>query len=285
MDLFEATFNLIGLLLNSWIAILLIGVVAALLRANIYVINQWQKAVIVRLGNIIGTWDKGLHLKIPFLDRVYRYDMRTFSMTLSGQTCITKDNIPVSVDAVMFIKIADAEQVITTIKDYREALDRKAHASIRTIIGRHDLDDLLEHRDVVANELQKEIDDTASDWGIDVPSVELQDISLPDDMKRAFAVQAEAEREARAVIIKANAELSASVKLAEAAKNLDDPKALQLRFLQTLNDVSKDQSNTIVLALPIETLTAMGPAGALSAANLKVMRQVLEKLEQEQSPT
>jgi len=281
MDLFEATFDLIGLLLNNWIAVVLIGVIAAMLRGNIFVINQWQKAVIVRLGNITGTWDKGLHLKIPFFDRVYRYDMRTFSMTLSGQTCITKDNIPVSVDAVMFIKIADAEQVITTIKDYREALDRKAHASIRTIIGRHDLDDLLEHRDVVANELQKEIDDTASDWGIDVPSVELQDISLPDDMKRAFAVQAEAEREARAVIIKANAELSASVKLAKAAKNLDDPKALQLRFLQTLNDVSKDQSNTIVLALPIETLTAMGPAGALSAANIKVLRQALEYLEKE----
>ncbi len=277
MDLFGATFDLIGLLLSNWVAVLLIGVVVALLRTNIFVINQWQTAVIVRLGNITGTWDKGLHLKIPFLDRVYRYDMRTSSMTLSGQTCITKDNIPVSVDAVMFVKISSAEEVITTIKDYREALDRKAHASIRTIIGRHDLDDLLEHRDVVANELQKEIDSTASVWGIDVPSVELQDISLPDDMKRAFAVQAEAEREARAVIIKANAELSASGKLKKAAENYTDPHALQLRFLQTLNDVSKDQSNTIVLALPIETLTAMGPQGALTAANLNTIRELIKE--------
>jgi len=206
-------------------------------------------------------------------------------MTLSGQTCITKDNIPVSVDAVMFLRISDAKEVITTIKDHREALDRKAHASIRTIIGRHDLDDLLEHRDVVADELQQEIDSTASEWGIDIPSVELQDISLPADMKRAFAVQAEAEREARAVKIKAEAELTASVKLKEAAENYTDPAALQLRFLQTLNDVSKDQSNTIVLALPLETLTAMGPAGALSAANLQMVKEALAQLEQEQSPT
>ncbi len=270
MDLFLEIFRLGGLLLNNWIAVLLILILVTLLRTNIFVIDQWQTAVLVRLGNISGTWEKGLHIKIPFLDRVFTYDMRTTSMTLSGQTCITKDNIPVSVDAVMFIKIASAEQVITTIKDYSEALDRKAHASIRTIIGRHDLDDLLEHRDVVANELQQEIDTTATEWGIDIPSVELQDISLPADMKRAFAVQAEAEREARAVIIKANAELSASTKLKAAAENYADPKALQLRILQTINDVSKDQSNTIVLALPLETLTAMGPAGALAAVNLKV---------------
>ncbi len=277
MDIFQELFSLTDLLLSNWIVVVGLFALVSLLRLNIFVINQWQKAVIVRLGSITTTWGKGLHIKIPFLDQAYRYDMRTFSMTLSGQTCITKDNIPVSVDAVMFVKIANAEQVITTIKDYREALDRKAHASIRTIIGRHDLDDLLEHRDVVANELQEEIDTTAGEWGIDVPSVELQDISLPDDMKRAFAVQAEAEREARAVIIKANAELSASVTLAKAAKNLDDPKALQLRFLQTLNDVSKDQSNTIVLALPLNILTAMGPEGALSAANLTMAKKALEQ--------
>jgi len=281
VDIFLAIFELAGSLLNNWIAILLILILVTLLRTNVFVINQWQTAVVVRLGDISGTWEKGLHIKIPFLDRVYRYDMRTISSVLSGQMCITKDNIPVSVDAVMFIKVASAEEVITTIKDYSEALDRKAHASIRTIIGRHDLDDLLEHRGEVADELQQEIDSTASGWGIDVPSVELQDISLPEDMKRAFAVQAEAEREARAVIIKADAELSASVKLKEAAKNYTNPQALQLRFLQTLNDVSKDQSNTIVLALPTETLTAMGPTGALTAANLKTVRELVKEMQAE----
>jgi regulator of protease activity HflC (stomatin/prohibitin superfamily) len=179
-------------------------------------------------------------------------------------SAITKDNISGGIDAVVFMTIENPERVITQIINFRDAVSKYAQTAIRNIVGQYNFDDLLESREEIAIRLKEEIDKLSKEWGIDIARAGLQDISLPVDMKRAFAVQAEAERESRAILIKADAELLASSKLAEAAKNMGDLNAIQLRILSTVNDVSKDQSNTIILALPLETLKAAGIQGVVS---------------------
>ena len=236
-----------------WFAPLLI-IAAVIIIPAFFVVTQWEKVAVVRLGKIVDVKDAGLHLKIPILDRILRVDIRTQTIDLMGQSAITKDNISVVIDAVVFMKIEDAEKLILQIQDYRTSVNKYAQTAIRNIIGTYNLDELLESREEVAIKLKDEIDLLVKDWGIDIARAGLQDISLPEDMKRAFAVQAEAERESRAVIIKSNAELQASTKLKEAAENMKDPNAMQLRILSTIDDISKDQSNTIVLALPLDTL-------------------------------
>ena len=234
-----------------------------------YVVSQWEKAAVVRFGNIEKIMGTGLHLRIPLIDSIMRVDIRTQTVDLMGQQAITRDNISVIIDAVVFMRIEDPEKLILNIKDYRVAVSKYAQTAIRNIIGTYNLDDLLESREEVAGRLKQEIDLLVKDWGIDITRAGLQDISLPADMKRAFAVQAEAERESRAIQIKANAELEASHKLKAAALNMGDPNAMQLRVLSTLNDISKDQSNTIILALPLETLGSIGMQGIASLAAIK----------------
>jgi regulator of protease activity HflC (stomatin/prohibitin superfamily) len=249
---------------------IIIAIVALLLlTGSLYVVKQWQKVAVIRFGRIIKIVDTGLHFRVPFIDSIQRVDLRMQTVDLRGQSAITKDNISVGIDAVVFMRIEDAEKVILRIKDYTEAVSKYAQTSIRDVIGRYSLDELLESREEIAKSLKFVIDELSKDWGIDITRAELQDISLPSDMKRAFAVQAEAERESRAVLIKANAELEASLKLAEAAANMKDPNAMQLRILSTINDVSKDQSNTIVLALPLDTLKAAGIQGVASLSAIK----------------
>ena len=248
-----------------------IVVIAMLLAGSLFIVKQWEKAAVLRLGKIIKTVEPGLNFRVPIIDTVTKVDMRTQTIDLKGQSAITKDNISVGVDAVVFMTIESPEKIITQIVNYRDAVSKYAQTAIRNIIGQYDLDDLLESREEIAITLKEEIDKLAKDWGIDIARAGLQDISLPEDMKRAFAVQAEAERESRAILIKADAELQASSKLAAAAKNMQDPNAMQLRILSTVNDVSKDQSNTIILALPLETLKAAGIRGVagLSALGAK----------------
>jgi len=239
-------------------------IIAMIVASSIFIVKQWEKAAVLRLGKIIKTVEPGLNFRVPIIDTVTKVDMRTQTIDLKGQSAITKDNISVGVDAVVFMIIESPEKIITQIVNYRDAVSKYAQTAIRNIIGQYNLDELLESREEIAITLKEEIDKLAKDWGIDVTRAGLQDISLPEDMKRAFAVQAEAERESRAILIKANAELQASSKLAAAAKNMHDPNAMQLRILSTVNDVSKDQSNTIILALPLETLKAAGVQGVAS---------------------
>jgi regulator of protease activity HflC (stomatin/prohibitin superfamily) len=252
-------------LIEYYIALgFLVLVLIVVLALSIYVVQQWEKGAVFRLGQIKDVVDPGLHFKVPVIDSVRKVDLRTQTIDLMGQSAITKDNISVGIDAVVFMKVEDAERIITRIVNFRDAVSKYAQTAIRNIIGQYNLDDLLESREEIAIKLKEEIDRLSKDWGIDIARAGLQDISLPADMKRAFAVQAEAERESRAILIKADAELNASTKLAAAAKNMEDPNAMQLRILSTLNDVSKDQSNTIVLALPLETLRAAGIQGVAS---------------------
>jgi len=255
-------------MINPITSTIAIVVIAMILARSIFIVKQWEKAAVLRLGKIIGTVEPGLHFKVPIIDTVTKVDMRTQTVDLKGQFAITKDNISLGVDAVVFMTIEDPEKIITQIVNYRDAVSKYAQTAIRNIIGQYDLDDLLESREEIAIKLKEEIDKLAKDWGIDIARAGLQDISLPEDMKRAFAVQAEAERESRAILIKADAELKASSKLAAAAKNMQDPNAMQLRILSTINDVSKDQSNTIILALPLETLKAAGIQGVASLSAL-----------------
>ena len=240
-----------------------------MIAGSLYVVKQWEQAAILRFGRIIKIMGPGLHVKVPILDSIRRLDLRTQTIDLLGQSAITKDNTSIGIDAVAFVKIEDAEKVIMQIVNYADAVSKYAQTAIRNIMGRYNLDDLLESREEIAEMLKEEIDKLSKDWGIDVTRVGLQDISLPADMKRAFAVQAEAERESRAILIKANAELKASEKLRDAAKNMTDPNAMQLRILSTINDVSKDRSNMIILVLPLETLKVAGVQGIGALSSIK----------------
>ncbi|HUS77856.1 MAG TPA: SPFH domain-containing protein [Patescibacteria group bacterium] len=244
--------------------IILLVIVGSIVGSSIFIVKQWEWGVVLRFGKILRIVETGLHFRIPAIDMVQKVDMRTETIDMKGQSAITKDNISVGIDAVVFMTIEDPEKLIVKIRDFRTAVSRYAQTAIRNIIGQYALDELLESREEIAIKLKEEIDMLAKDWGIDIARAGLQDISLPEDMKRAFAVQAEAERESRAILIKAQAELNASTKLAAAAKNMSDPNAMQLRILSTINDVSKDQSNTIILALPLETLKAAGIQGVAS---------------------
>ena len=250
----------LGILIVFFIAVFFI------LLSSPFIVRQWESAAIIRFGEIIDIVGTGLHLRMPFIDTIQRVDMRMQTVDLHGQLAITKDNIFVGIDAVVFMRIEDPRRVILNVKNYFDAVAKYAQTSIRNIIGRYTLDDLLESREEIAVALKNVIDELAVEWGIDITRSELQDISLPPDMKRAFAVQAEAERESRAVLVKAQAERDASKLLAEAAINMKNPNAMQLRILATINDVSKDQSNTIILALPLETLKAAGIQGVASLA-------------------
>jgi len=248
----------------------LIVIASFFLFGSFFIINQWENGVILRFGKIKEVKQTGLHFRVPLVDTVETVDMRTQTLDMNGQSAITKDNISVGIDAVVFMTIEDPAKVITQIRDYKMAVSKYAQTAIRNIVGQYDLDALLESREEIALKLKEEIDKLSKNWGIDIAQAGLQDISLPTDMKRAFAVQAEADRESRAILIKANAELAASSKLA-AAKNMSDPNAMQLRILSTINDVSKDQSNTVILALPLETLRGIGLQGiaSLSSINTK----------------
>ena len=251
------------------IGLIVLVIALILLPKSFYTVKQWEKVALLRFGKISRIVEPGLRLKIPYIDSLVRVDMRMLTVDMRGQSAITKDNISVGVDAVVFMKVEDAEKIILKVKDFQDAVSKYAQTSIRNIIGRYSLDDLLASREEIASELKKVIDSLATDWGVDIAKAELQDISLPADMKRAFAVQAEAERESRAILIKADAELKASVTLKKAAVNMKDPNAMQLRVLATINDVSKDQSNTIILALPLETLRATGLQGIASLSAIK----------------
>jgi len=251
-----------------WLGAILV-IVATFILPAFYIVPQWEKVAVIRFGQIEKIVGTGLHLRIPIIDSLMRVDIRTQTIDLMGQQAITKDNISAVIDAVVFMQIEDPEKLILNIQDYRTSVNKYAQTAIRNIIGTYDLDVLLENREEVAVKLKEEIDLLVKNWGIDITRAGLQDISLPPDMKRAFAVQAEAERESRAIQIKANAELEASHKLKEAALNMSDPNAMQLRVLSTLNDISKDQSNTIIMALPLETLRAAGISGVAAMSSIQ----------------
>ena len=253
-----------------WMLLFFVAIVVIILLANVfYIVKQWETVTLIRFGRIVKTVSTGIQTKVPFIDSLIRLDMRVQTFDLRGQSAITKDNISVKIDSVGFLKIEDAEKLILGVEDYWSAIRSYSQTSLRNIVGEYSLDELLEKREVIAEKMKMIVDSYTKEWGVDIQKIELQDVVLPSDMQRAFAVQAEAERESRAIIIKANAELTASRTLTEAAENMKkNPMALQLRILETLSDVSKDQSNTILFALPTETLEGAGFPGLAAAASI-----------------
>lgn len=232
--------------------------VIAVLLASIKQINQYQRGVKFMLGKYIGIMDPGWRIVIPVFQSYQKIDMRIKAVDVPNQEAITKDNISVSVNAVIYYKVKSAEKAIIEVENFFYAVSQLAQTTMRNVVGEVNLDELLSNRDAIAEKIRLIVDKATDAWGIEVNSVELKDVTLPEEMKRVIGKQAEAEREKRAVIIKAEGEVIASENLAKAARTLSGADgALHLRTLSTLNDLSSDQSNTVIFAIPIEVLKAL----------------------------
>ncbi|MGW3112196.1 SPFH domain-containing protein [Streptomyces sp. NPDC001091] len=242
------------------IVITLIAVFGALglicLAAAMRVVKQYERGVLFRLGRITGEpRQPGLTLIIPFVDRLHKMNMQIVTLPIPAQEGITRDNVTVRVDAVVYFRVVEPTDALVRVEDYRFAVSQMAQTSLRSIIGKSDLDDLLSNREKLNEGLELMIDSPAVGWGVQIDRVEIKDVSLPDTMKRSMARQAEADRERRARIINADAEYQASKKLAQAAQQMaDTPTALQLRLLQTVMAVSAEKNSTLVLPIPVELL-------------------------------
>ena len=235
----------------------ILGLILFIILISIKQINQYQKGVKFMLGKYIGTMGPGWKLVFPIVQSYQKVDLRVKAVDVPNQEAITKDNISVSVNAVIYYKVTEAEKAILEVENFYYAISQMAQTTMRNVVGQVDLDDLLSKRDRVSESIRSIIDLATDPWGIKVINVELKDIVLPEDMKRVIGKQAEAEREKRAIIIKAEGEVMAANNMAKAAQMLASAEGgLHLRTLQSINDISSDQSNTIVFAVPLEVLRA-----------------------------
>ena len=233
-------------------------VVVIFLASSIKIVQEYERGVIFRLGRSIGAKGPGLFFVIPILDRIVRVNLQIVAVPVASQAVITKDNVTSSVDAVAYFQVVDAESSVIKIRDWYTSSQLVAQTTLRSIVGRHELDQLLTERDRIDGELQIALDAQTEPWGIKVHRVEIRDVQVPVQMQRAMAKQAEAERERRAKIIAAEGELQASQKLGEAAAIISaSPGALQLRQLQTLVEISAENSSTVIFPIPIQLLDAL----------------------------
>lgn len=220
-------------------------------------INQYERGVKFTLGKFSSIMNPGWRIVVPVFQGYKKVDMRVKAVDVPDQKAITKDNISVVVNAVLYYNVSSAEKAIIEVEDFRYAISQLAQTTMRNIVGEVTLDELLANREKIAQKIRTIVDKETESWGLKVNDVNLKDVSLPDDMERTIAKQAEAERERRAVIIKAEGEVSAAQNMAKAANILGGQTgALHLRTLQSLNDLSSDQSNTVVFAMPLEVLRA-----------------------------
>lgn len=237
-------------------------VVIAVVLASIKQIEQYQRGVKFMLGRYTGIMNPGWRLVWPIFQSFRKIDLRVRAVDVPNQEAITKDNISVGVTAVIYYKVQEADKVVLEVENYFYAISQLAQTTMRNAVGQVDLDGLLSQRDRVSENIRKIIDESTEPWGIKVLNVELKDIVLPEEMKRVIGKQAEAEREKRSIIIKAEGEAIAADNMAKAAKVLSSASgALHLRTLQSINDISSDQSNTIVFAVPLEVLRAFESVG------------------------
>ena len=239
-----------------------LGAIVFVILISIRQITQYQRGVKFTFGKYSGTMNPGWRLVLPIFQSYRKIDLRVKAVDVQKQEAITRDNIAVGVNAVIYYKIVEAEKVVLEVEDYYYAISQLAQTTMRNAVGQVELDELLSQRERVSESIRSVIDKATDPWGIKVNSVELKDITLAEEMKRTIAKQAEAERERRAMIIKAEGEMVSAKNMAEAARILaTTPGALHLRSLQSLNDISSDQSNTIVFALPLEILRAFERIG------------------------
>jgi regulator of protease activity HflC (stomatin/prohibitin superfamily) len=238
--------------LSPWLVSVLVLLVLVL-PAMIRIVREYERGVIFRLGKLLRAKGPGLIILIPIVDRMIRVDLRVVTIDVPKQEMMTKDNVPVTVDAVLYFRVVDPEAAIVRVEDFVRATSLLAQTTLRSVIGQADLDDLLAHREKINQILQEILDRATDQWGIKVTAVEVKDVVLPDTMKRAMARQAEVERDRRARIINAEGEFQAAEKLVQAAHKIAaEPVAIQLRFLQTIQDISGEHTTNTILPLPLE---------------------------------
>ncbi|MBI2589512.1 slipin family protein [Candidatus Berkelbacteria bacterium] len=235
----------------------LIGGLVALILISIRQVNQYERGVKFTLGRFSGIMDPGWRIVFPIIQSWVRVDMRVKAVDVPDQEAITKDNISARINAVIYYKVRDAERAVIQVENFYVAVSNLAQTTMRNVVGEVSLDELLAERATIAEKIRLIIDEASDPWGIEVQSVALKDISLPEEMKRVIARQAEAERERRAVITVSEGEVQAAGNLAKAANIISQsPGALHLRTLNSINDISSDKSNTVVFAVPLEVLRA-----------------------------
>jgi regulator of protease activity HflC (stomatin/prohibitin superfamily) len=244
-----------GVAIAVVIVLLVVGVF--LLSASIRILREYERAVVFRLGRLVALKGPGLILLIPIIDQMVRVDLRTVTLNVPPQEVITKDNVTVRVNAVAYFRVIDPDKAVTEVENFLLATTQVAQTTLRSVLGKAELDSLLAERDRLNAELQQIIDGQTEPWGVKVTSVEVKDVELPQDMQRAIARQAEAERERRAKVISADGEFQAAEKLSQAAAIISrEPATLQLRYLQTLLDLGVSNNSTIIFPLPIDLLEA-----------------------------
>jgi regulator of protease activity HflC (stomatin/prohibitin superfamily) len=244
--------------MGTLIVWVIVGLVALiLLSSSIKIVNEYERGVIFRLGRLTGAKGPGIFFIIPIIDRMVRVDLRVVTMDVPPQDVITKDNVTVKVNAVVYFRVVDPENSVVKVLDHIRATSQISQTTLRNVLGQSELDELLASREKLNQILQKIIDEHTGPWGVKVSTVEIKDVELPENMRRSMASQAEAERERRAKIIHADGEFQASERLAQAGAIIArEPTTLQLRYLQTLTEIANEKTNTIVFPLPIELLRA-----------------------------
>ncbi|HJX12015.1 MAG TPA: slipin family protein [Dehalococcoidales bacterium] len=244
--------------MNPWIIFLIVVVVLVLLAAAIRIVKQYERGVILRFGKLAGVRNPGFNLIIPIVDHMIKISLRIVTTVLEPQEIITRDNVTVRVDAVVYFMVIDPTKAVINVEQYRQAIIQLALTTLRSVLGQSELDELLAHRDQINLRLRQIIDEQSEEpWGVRATLVEVKDVLLPEDMQRAMARQAEAEREKRAKVIHAEGERLAAATLAEAAKIIhNQPAALQLRYLQTLVEMSGERNSTII-PLTVDILSAL----------------------------
>jgi len=238
--------------LASWI-IPLVVLGAIILPQAIRILREYERGVIFRLGKLLGAKGPGLIILIPIVDRMVRMDLRVVTINVERQEVMTRDNVPVTVDAVVYFRVVDPQAAVVKVENFLKATSLIAQTTLRSVLGQSPLDDLLSQREAINQTLQDIIDKQTEPWGIKVTAVEVKDVVLPDTMKRAMAKQAEAERERRAKVVNAEGEFQAAEKMVQAAAMMSkEPIALQLRFLQTMREISSEHNTTTFLPVPID---------------------------------
>ncbi len=239
--------------MGFFVVILVIGLI--FLSATVKILPEWERGVVLRFGNLVGIRGPGLILLIPFVETMIKVDTRTITMDVQPQDVITRDNVSLKVNAVVYFRVTSPENAIVKVENYYFATSQLAQTALRSVLGQYQLDELLSNRDKINHALQEILDRQTEPWGIKISLVEVKHIDLPKEMQRAMARQAEAERERRSKVISAEGEVERAHKLSEAAKTLsENSSAIQLAYLQTLTELAGDKSNTIVFPLPIDLL-------------------------------
>ncbi|HEY1853902.1 MAG TPA: slipin family protein [Solirubrobacterales bacterium] len=242
-----------GVVIGILVVLLFVGLILA--ATSIRVLREYERGVIFRLGRLIATKGPGLILLIPFIDRMVKVELRTVTLSVPPQEVITRDNVPCRVNAVAYFKVVDQNRAVVEVENYLVATSQISQTALRSVLGKAELDQLLADRERLNEELQKIIDESTEPWGVKVTAVEIKDVEIPDQMQRAMARQAEAERERRAKIINSEGEFQAAQKLTDAADIIStNPASLQLRYLQTLLEIGSNQNTTVVFPLPMDVL-------------------------------